>query len=72
MFAGAAREAGQGAAGLAAGVGGDDERDAERLRAGEAHAHGGEQEAPGWCRVCSWKLEFCFKIVDILVNLGKL
>ena len=51
MFAGAAREVGQGAAGLAAGVGGDDERDAERLRAGEAHAHGGEQEAPGWSGV---------------------
>ena len=49
MFAGAAREAGQGEAGLATGVGGDDERDAERLRAGEAHAHGGEQEAPGRC-----------------------
>ena len=57
MFAGAAGEVGQGEAGLAAGVGGDDERDAERLRAGEAHAHGGEQEAPGgWTvrRVCEW------------------
>ena len=54
MFAGAAREAGQGEAGLAAGVGGDDERDAERLRAGEAHAHGGEQKAPGGCGVCKW------------------
>ena len=51
MLAGAAREVGQGEAGLAAGVGGDDERDAQRLRAGEADAHGGEQEAPGGCGV---------------------